>query len=290
MLSLKEYWHLMELQIPCQSWNGNIACIDTDASITHGSYINQGFLSCYIYTLVEQGKITINYNDCELTLHKGDLYIYSPGFHITVLEASQDYRAVCLLADERFTLSLPSVYRAIHTTYFPIVQLQAPVVHLSTGEHYRLQEMTRMMTLYQNASLSHTNESLKMLFELFLLDLSNIQESSIKEHRFTKREEEIFLGFLGLLPLHFIEHHDIAFYADKLCITPRYLSRIVHEVSGRTVINYINQMLLMEASYLLRQTSLSVAQIADRLHFAETTTFARFFNRMKGMNPKDYRK
>ena len=53
---------------------------------------------------------------------------------------------------------------------------------------------------------------------------------------------------------------------------------------------YINQLLLMEATFLLRQTSLSITQISDQLHFAEVTTFARFFNRMKGMNPREFRK
>ena len=56
------------------------------------------------------------------------------------------------------------------------------------------------------------------------------------------------------------------------------------------VIDYINQHLLMEASYLLRTTSLSVSQIADRLHFADTPSFSRFFSRKKGITPKDYRK
>ena len=79
--------------------------------------------------------------------------------------------------------------------------------------------------------------------------------------------------------------------ADKLCITTTYLSRVVRQVSGgRTVVDYINQMLLMEATFLLRQTSLSITQISDQLHFAEVTTFARFFNRMKGMAPREFRK
>ena len=56
------------------------------------------------------------------------------------------------------------------------------------------------------------------------------------------------------------------------------------------VIDYINQLLLMEATFLLRQTALSITQISDRLHFAEVTTFARFFNRMKGMTPREFRK
>ena len=74
-------------------------------------------------------------------------------------------------------------------------------------------------------------------------------------------------------------------------ITTTYLSRVVRQVSGgRTVVDYINQMLLMEATFLLRQTSLSITQISDQLHFAEVTTFARFFNRMQGMTPREFRK
>ncbi|MBQ7472047.1 MAG: AraC family transcriptional regulator [Prevotella sp.] len=93
------------------------------------------------------------------------------------------------------------------------------------------------------------------------------------------------------MPQHFEEHHDIGFYASELCITTTYLSRVVRQVSGgRTVVDYINQMLLMEATFLLRQTSMSITQISDQLHFAEVTTFARFFNRMKGMNPREFRK
>ena len=148
-----------------------------------------------------------------------------------------------------------------------------------------------MMIHYQQMGLPLSNDSLRMLYNLFLTDLSTVQQHSIREHRFPKRVEEIFLGFLGLLPQHFAEHHDIGFYASELCITTTYLSRVVRQVSGgRTVVDYINQMLLMEATFLLRQTSLSITQISDQLHFAEVTTFARFFNRMKGMNPREFRK
>ena len=149
----------------------------------------------------------------------------------------------------------------------------------------------QMMIQYQQMGLPLSNDSLRMLYNLFLTDLSTVQQHSIREHRFPKRVEEIFLGFLSLLPQHFEEHHDIGFYADRLCITTTYLSRVVRQVSGgRTVVDYINQMLLMEATFLLRQTSLSITQISGQLHFAEVTTFARFFNRMKGMNPRKFRK
>lgn len=77
---------------------------------------------------------------------------------------------------------------------------------------------------------------------------------------------------------------------DVLLAQLRYeLSRVVRQVTGRTVIDYINQMLLMEASFLLRTTSMSITQIADRLHFADSPSFSKFFSRLKGLSPKEYK-
>ena len=291
MYSLKEFWQLRNLPVPKGTWDGNIVCIETNVEWTFGTNETHGFLSCYTFTIVTRGWVTILYNNRELTLHEGDLYIYSPGFVVTVLSSSSDYSGICLLADEHFTLSLPTMRNAIRAAYFSVVELVAPVLPLQADDLRRLRELMQMMIHYQQMGLPHANESLQMLYNLFLLDLSAIQQQSIREHRFPKRVEEIFLGFLGLLPQHFAEHHDIGFYASELCITTTYLSRIVRQVSGgRTVVDYINQMLLMEAVFLLRQTSLSITQISDQLHFAEVTTFARFFNRMKGMTPREFRK
>ena len=53
--------------------------------------------------------------------------------------------------------------------------------------------------------------------------------------------------------------------------------------------DYINHMLLTEASFLLRTSKLSIGQISDRLHFSDTPSFSKFFSRMKGMSPRAYR-
>ena len=64
---------------------------------------------------------------------------------------------------------------------------------------------------------------------------------------------------------------------------------MVRQVTGRTVVDYINQMLLMEATFLLKTSELSITQIADHLHFADTPSFSKFFSRMKGQSPRAYR-
>ncbi|MBP5612853.1 MAG: AraC family transcriptional regulator, partial [Bacteroidales bacterium] len=168
--------------------------------------------------------------------------------------------------------------------------LQQPQLTLSDGDYHHIHELLLLAMHYQQSLLPHAVESQRLLYSLFLNDLIDIEKRSIKENRFSNRVEELFIAFQHLLTQHFVEHHDIGFYADKLCISTTYLSRIVRQVSDRTVTDYINQMLAMEASWLLQTTPLSVAQIADRLNFAETTTFARFFKRIKGCTPKEYRK
>lgn len=130
---------------------------------------------------------------------------------------------------------------------------------------------------------------LRMLYAIFLLDLQSVQDRAIAHRIVSQCIEEIFICFIRLLPLHFAEHHDIAYYASQLHVSTVYLSSVVRQVSGRTVVDYVNQFLIMEASFLLRTTQLTIGQIADRLHFADTASFSKFFLRKKGVSPKAYR-
>ena len=209
---------------------------------------------------------------------------------VSVIDISDDYRGICLVADKDFAFESPTMRDAIRAAYLPVVELKEPRLTLAEEDNLHLMELMGIIRRYLfSPDHPFRSESLRITYGLFLLELTAIQERTIRNRRFPKRIEELFFDFLRLVPIHFAEHHDVAFYASQLCITPRYLSQIVREVSGRTVVDYINQMLLMEASYMLQQTSLPIADIAVRLHFSETASFTRFFTRMKGMNPRVYR-
>ena len=267
----------------------SVFCTETDASLTFRANLLQDTMACYTFTLVEEGWLTIDYNNQQFTLTKKDIYPYAPGMPLRIVAASDDYKGICLLADETFTLRSSYMHDAIRAAYFSLVELTEPKLKLQPKNASHLADLMRLAIHYQSASYQQRDESLRLLYNLFLIDLTATQESSIRQHRFPKRVVEIYLDFLRLLSQHYVEHRGIAFYASELCITTTYLSRIVRQVSGRTVGQYIDQMLLMEASWLLQTTTLSVAQIADQLHFAETASFARFFRRLKGRTPKEFR-
>ena len=290
MYNLREAWLKMFGQLPYEQWDGRMYCQETDAAITFLTNKTQGFMAAYTFTLVIEGWLTIVYNGQELTLLPDDLYIYSPGLEVTVLAASENYRGICLLADEHITIESPTVHDLVNIAYAPIVQLHEPKISLPHGDARRMEEKMREIIGYLHSDHIYKTKILQMLYAVFLLDVQNAQANVISQRKVPQRVEEIFFNFIRLLPQHFAEHHDIAFYASALNISSVYLSRVVRQVTGRTVIDYINQHLLMEASYLLRTTSLSITEIADRLHFADTPSFSKFFSRKKGVTPKDYRK
>lgn len=272
-----------------EQWDGKIYCDETDAAVTFRTNETHGYMAAYTFTLVLEGKLTLVYNGRELTLHADDLYIYSSGLPVTIVSASNDYRGICLLADEHVTIESPTVHDLVHIAYAPLVQLHEPKLKLSHEDAVRLGNKMREIRDYLHSDHIYKENILQMLYAVFLLDLQDAQEKAIVLRSVAQRVEEIFIGFLRLLPLHFAEHHDIAFYASQLNISAVYLSRVVRQVTGRTVVDYINQFLMMEATFLLRTSSLSVAQIADRLHFADLPSFSKFFSRQKGMSPRNFR-
>jgi len=288
--TLKETWHYNYGKEPTSNWDGKMICIALDSQITFRANETEGHSLHYSFTIVTQGRLTFIYNGQEMTLLPNDLYIYSPGLPLTVLSATSDYQSLCILIDEQTALEIPAVRHLVSITYKPLALLKGPILSLSPDAANNLTNRMREMIAYFNSQHSYKSQILQQLFSVFILDVQNLLEVSTHPHQQPQRMEDLFIVFLHLLSEHFIEHHDIAFYAGHLNISTSYLSRIVKQLTGRTVTNYINQLLVMEAAFLLTTTSLTIAQIADRLHFADIASFSKFFLRMKGKSPKEFRK
>ncbi len=290
MYTLKETWYLNYDQAPSSDWDGKMICLPLDADISFKSNKTEGHSLHYSFTIVTRGWLTFVYNGQEITIKPHDLYIYSPGLPITILSASSDYQSLCILIDEQTALEIPIVRHLVSIAYKPLALLHGPVVSLTPDAADKLTDRMREMIGYFNAQHIYKSQILQQLFSVFILDVHNMLEIATGYQQPPQRMEEIFIDFLRLLPEYFVDHHDIPFYAEQLNISVSYLSRIIKQLTGRTVVDYINQMLAMEATFLLLTTSLTVSQIGVRLHFADTASFSKFFLRMKGLSPKEFRK
>ena len=274
---------------PDDAVSDDMYCSESNTRLTFLTNLMQETLACYSYTLVHDGWLELLYNDRMLTLQKGDLLIYSPGVQIRIINGSKNYHSACLMIDEQAALEIPSVRNVVHTAYQPIAELGRPIIHLDDEQAAHFWQHLLEIIRYQHSHHRYLHEALRTLFTQFVLDLMDAMAQNIGPSQVSERTTELFIAFMRLLNTHFIEHHDIGFYADRLHITTIHLSRIVRQVTGHTVIDYINQMLMMEASWLLQATDLSIAAISERLHFSDQSSFGRFFLRMKGMSPKRFR-
>jgi YesN/AraC family two-component response regulator len=95
--------------------------------------------------------------------------------------------------------------------------------------------------------------------------------------------------FIELVQEHYRKERLIGFYADKLCITPKYLSKLVKEHTGRSAGEWIESHTILEARALLHSSDMTIQQIAASLNFPNQSFFGKYFKRATGLSPKQYR-
>ena len=85
------------------------------------------------------------------------------------------------------------------------------------------------------------------------------------------------------------EHRDVGYYAQELCVTPDYLSRVIREYDGGSAIKWIATAVVTEAKFLMRQPGKTINEIALEMNFPDQSTFGKFFKKHTGMSPKEYK-
>ena len=103
------------------------------------------------------------------------------------------------------------------------------------------------------------------------------------------REERIFNRFLMSAFRNCAQERSVTFYAKEQHLSPNYLSSVIKAKSGRTAIRWIETFTLLQAQHYLRQTKLSIKEIAYQLHFPDQSVFGRYFKKHCGVSPSDYR-
>ena len=103
------------------------------------------------------------------------------------------------------------------------------------------------------------------------------------------RKQTIFDRFISLVNQHATREHQIRFYADKMCLTERYLSTIIRQMSGTTAKEWIDRAIIARIKVELKHSNKSVAQISDETYFPNPSFFSKYFKRLTGLTPLEYR-
>lgn len=232
------------------------------------------------------GTLRLRINLREVEFKEGDLLAVSPGTVFEFLYISSDLDLAMLA----FSNSLMENWQKedLLQTY-----LQGRLfLHLSLTEK-EVQRMEQLFALLWEVvhDRPFPRASVQSLISLCFHQLDFVRKrSQSTERQQHTRQEDIFNRFLELVNKYAVRERSIAFYADRLFLTPRYLSTLVRQASGRTVMDWVNEAVMQEAKLMLRHTDKLVYQIADELDFPNASFFSKYFRRMAGMTPNDYRR
>ena len=114
--------------------------------------------------------------------------------------------------------------------------------------------------------------------------LHNLSETRVKTHN-----EELTEKFLNLVQTHYKQERSLNFYAEKMCLTPRHLAKVIKENSERSANDWIDEHVILVAKALLKSTNMTVLQISDELNFLSASFFGKYFKRVTGMSPSEYK-
>ena len=105
-----------------------------------------------------------------------------------------------------------------------------------------------------------------------------------------RRKDSLFQTFMKKLTSMEVKPRSVTWYAEELCVTPKYLTSVCRESCGRTAFDVINEAVLTDVRYQLKYSQKSIKEIADYLDFPNISFFGKFVRRHVGGSPKEYRR
>ncbi len=236
-----------------------------------------------------RGSATVTVDQLRDRVTRDTLLLLLPGSILHLNERTDDFRVrFCAFSLELFSEAAyrldPSFFHILHE--HAIIRLPDRIIE---GVHNWFQMASYTYrdrgNIFRNTIIR--NRLQNVLLEAF--DKTQRFAPDVHSQTGTTRQADLFQRFVALVHEHCTEQREVAFYADRLCISTRYLSTIIRSVAHSTAKEFIDRSVVLEIKMLLGSTELSVQEIAYRLHFPDQSYLGRFFKKHTGVSPTEFR-
>lgn len=246
-------------------------------------------LEAMLVVLCLKGEISATVDLKQRVMTPPSIMALRPGHMINNLHVSEDFDGFFVLAGmEKLTAILPTLSRmipcALHYMANPIIEI-TPEEAASQQLNYRVlrQKINAPHHIYHNLMIS-------AMCELIFYETLGIYTSHMNTRHFSPtRRQELILKFIDMVERDFRRERTVIYYAGQLCVTPKHLSAVVKEASGRTAGEWIDDMVILEAKQLLHNSSMTIQEISNELNFPNQSFFGKYFKHHTGMSPRRYR-
>ena len=229
--------------------------------------------------LLDKGESRAIVEGKEYHLKAPCLAIVMPNQTYCLLEASEELNLRAIIMSNRFTANLMSGSLNRMVQKNPILEISSDIISFNTYYKVLLHTIKSPIKSYRFETAQHLTMSMLYFYIRKLVKIENDK----------KRKEVIFDNFCEELRKYFSINRTIPFYSGRLGVSPKYLNDIVKEKTQITANDYIDKVTVTECKALLSSTEMSIQRISMLMNFSSYSGFGKFFKRMTGMSPTEYR-
>ena len=248
------------------------------------------FLMNYVGLIVcEKGYFCFDVDKKKFTARAGETVFLSEGNNFSIGELSDDLRVSILfyhIDPIREILGSSIVAMYLYTTLTP-----EPCYVWTSGEESDLARYIALLGRHRKSAQNpFDNHECKLLLLALTYRLCSIYSRRIiEEKNVAGHKIDTFIKLIRLIEKYYMQERGVAFYSDKLCLSPKYLSALSKSVCGYTVQELVFRAIIRKSIFWLKNTNKSVQEISDDLNFPNASFFGTFFKKQTGLAPSYYR-
>lgn len=245
-----------------------------------------------IITICTRGSAKLYSNFKEINLVENSVAFILPGT-ITFMSSADNLELTALMI--RPGAFEDSTYSPKIAVKFMLEVLSVQLVVLNESESDLIKQIIGFISSLLSRDEAETSKemfsyALRLFFSTLKHSISTKMHGGgvVNAEKLT-RKDDIFKRFITIASENYLTERRIEFYAEKLCISPKYLSAVAKESSGATVLDWLNKFIIIEAKSMLKCSSKSIMEIADHLNFSTPSAFGKFFKKNTCVTPGEYR-
>ena len=242
--------------------------------------------------VITEGKGSITLNREKVNVKENSMVQITPHTLIDLPSEKQVFTITgvsftdAFLADIGIPKRLSEVFNYFSSRYTPVWTIEPEDTALIKHQTHLLAQRVKQYATHQFG-----REILIHEFNIFLFEIGAVVgKYSQMTHLTFSRQERLVIRFSNLVQQQFRELRTVKKYADQLNVSAKYLTEVVKESSGKNAGEIINDLVILEAKFLLRKSELTIAEISDILNFSDQSFFGKYFKRQTGVSPKEFRK
>lgn len=244
-------------------------------------------LKAGIVALCVQGEVEASIDLRQYKVEGGNMITILPGTIFQIHQLSGDLLIYFMGFSSDF-LSQAHISKSIMEIHY--IVKENPIYHLSQKALPLMMDYLNLLIQTQQTYGPQIGRNItNHLFGGVLICINSIYKEQAEENYNLSKGEQICKNFIQLVIQNYITQRNVAWYAKQLNITQAHLSTIVKQVTGKTCIEIITSMVIMDAKAQLKSTELTIHDIAESLHFSNMSFFGKYFKRNVGISPQEYR-